>query len=324
MRWVGIVRKRPNPTPKNPKKHLFLPKNEWVSAEMADFFTYFKPLLKRFFPKKVGGFAPNSPPVWLYQYHDCCKDERLNVQDCCFENGKKNELEKFIIFTVVFRFINIMIESFDIDSITSYMKTSIPVTSSVINPDYKELDRQHKSILSLLDKNKKKYAEISLVDKEMSEKEMERFMKKKSDKKTEIEDLEKQKTEIIQKKKNTKKHILFSDLDENQKFDSSINERKYFLDIIKVIAWRAETAMANIIKKLMSAPERARSLIRKMYSTDADIETDHLNNTLTVKIHNTNHWADDKILQNLCDNLNETKTVFPATNLIIHYKLVTS
>jgi hypothetical protein len=221
-------------------------------------------------------------------------------------------------------FFKYMIESFDIDSITSYKKNAIPVTSSVINPDYKELERQHKSVLSLLDKSKKKYAEISLINKEMSGKEMERYIKKKSDKKMEIEDLEKQKAAIIQKKKDTKKYISFGELDENQKFNTSVNERSFFFDIIKIIAWRAETAMSNMIKKLMSVPAQSRSLIRKLYSTDADIETDNVNNTLTVKIHNTNHWADDKVLQNLCENLNETKTVFPGTNLTLKYKLVTS
>ena len=30
---------------------------------MAYFFGYLKPLLKRFFPKKVGGYAPNSPEL---------------------------------------------------------------------------------------------------------------------------------------------------------------------------------------------------------------------------------------------------------------------
>jgi hypothetical protein len=39
--WVGIVRKRLNPTSKNAKKYLFLPKIEWVSAEMAYFFGCF-------------------------------------------------------------------------------------------------------------------------------------------------------------------------------------------------------------------------------------------------------------------------------------------
>jgi len=221
-------------------------------------------------------------------------------------------------------FFKYMIESFDIDSITSYLKKSVPDTVLVISPEYKELDRQHKKVLSLLNNSMKKYAAISLTDKEMTEKEMERFIKKKSEKKMEIEDLEKQKAEIIQKKKNTQKKIPFGDLDENQKFDTAVNERKYFMDTIKIIAYLAETAMCNTIKQQMSAPEQARTLMRKLYSSDADIETDNVNNILTVKIHNTNHWADDKILQSLCDNLNETQTVFPGTNLTIHYKLVTS
>jgi hypothetical protein len=194
-------------------------------------------------------------------------------------------------------FFKYMVESFDIDSITSYMKRSIPVTCPVINPQYKELDREHKKVLSLLSKSKINYAQISLQDKEMSEKEMERFAKKK---------------------------IPFGELDENQKFDTSINERKFFLDTIKVIAYRAETAMCNIIKKPMSNPEQARSLMRKLYSADADIETDNVNNRLTIKIHNTNHWADDKILHNLCEHLNLTQTVFPATQLTMQFKLVTS
>ena len=221
-------------------------------------------------------------------------------------------------------FFKYLVESFEIDSITSYMKNSIPVTSLLVNPDYKELDKQHRSILSQLAKSKLKYAEISLKDKEMTEKEMERFTKKKSEKKMEIEQLEKRKAEIIQKKKNTKKKIPFGDLDDNQKFETSVNERKFFLDTIKVIAYRAETALCNIINKQMSVPAQARTFIRKLYSSDADIETDKQNNILTVKIHNTNHWADDKMLKNLCETLNKTETVFPSTNLTIQFKLVTS
>ena len=51
----------------------------------------------------------------------------------------------------------------------------------------------------------------------------------------EIEDLEKEKMEIIQKKKNTQKKIPFGDLDDNLKFDTSVNERKFFLDTLKVM-----------------------------------------------------------------------------------------
>ena len=221
-------------------------------------------------------------------------------------------------------FFKYMVESFGIDSITSYVKNFIPDTSSVINPKYRELDQRHKALSATINKKKIKYAAISLQNKEMSEKEIQRYIKKKNDIQLEIEDLEKQRTTIIEVKKKTQKKILFKDLDENQKFDTSVNERKFFLDTIKIIAYRAETALCNVIKKQMASPKQARALIRKLYASDADIETDQTNNLLIVKIHGTNHWADDKILEYLCEQLNETETKFPATNLTCLFKLVTS
>jgi hypothetical protein len=216
-----------------------------------------------------------------------------------------------------------MMESFGIDSITSYYKNPVPDTSLVINPQYRELDRQHKKITTLVNNRKIKYAGISLQNKEMSEKEIEKYAKKKSELQLEIENLEKQRIEIIEKKNTTEKKKLFEDLDENHKFDTSVNERKFFLDTIKIIAYRAETALCNIIKKQMTSPQQARTLIRKLYTADADMEVDEINAALIVKIHRTNHWADDKLLEYLCEQLNETKTMFPATNLTCQFKLVT-
>jgi hypothetical protein len=217
-----------------------------------------------------------------------------------------------------------MSESFGIDSITSYFKKTVPDMSPVVNPQYRELERQHKQITTRITNIKVKYAGITLQNKEMSEKEIERYTKKKSDLKFEIENLEKQRASIIAQKKATDKKILFKDLDENQKFTTSVNERKFFLDTIKIIAYRAETALCNIIKKQMTAPEQARTLIRKLYSADADIELDQINSALIVKLHRMNHWADDKIMQYLCEQLNETETVFPATKLTCQFKMVTS
>jgi hypothetical protein len=221
-------------------------------------------------------------------------------------------------------FFKYMSESFGIDSITSYFKNPVPDMSPIVNPKYRELDRQHKQITTRITNLKVKYAGITLQNKEMSEREIERFTKKKGDLQMEIEDLEKQRVDIIAQKKATDKKILFKDLDENQKFTTSINERKFFLDAIKIIAYRAETALCNIIKKQMASPEQARTLIRKLYSADADIELDQTNSALIVKLHRTNHWADDKIMEYLCEQLNETETVFPATKLTCQFKMVTS
>jgi hypothetical protein len=221
-------------------------------------------------------------------------------------------------------FFKYMVESFGIDSITSYVKNLIPDMSSVTNPKYKDLDSEHKKLTTTIRNKKQKYADISLQNKEMTEKEIQRYTKRKSDMQLEIEGLEKQRLAIIEKKKSVQKKILFKDLEENQKFSTSVNERKLFLDTIKIIAYRAETALCNIIKKQMTSPERARTLIRKLYSSDADIEIDEINFLLIVKIHPTNHWADDRVLEYLCQQLSETETEFPSTKYSCHFKMVSS
>jgi hypothetical protein len=220
-------------------------------------------------------------------------------------------------------FFKYIVESFGIDTITSYLKNKLPATSSIVNPKYKALDKEHKKISTLLSGHKVKYAEITLMDdKDLSEKQMDKYLAKKASIKQNIEELQKQKDDIIEKKKATDKKITFNELDENQKFDTSLNDRKFFLDTVKIIAYRAETAMANLIKKQMSVPEQARSLIRRLYSSDADIEVDKINNILLVKLHRSNHWADDKVLEYLCEQLNDTQTVFPASNLMLHFSLL--
>jgi hypothetical protein len=64
--------------------------------------------------------------------------------------------------------------------------------------------------------------------------------------------------------------------------------------------------------------------MRKFYMADADMKTDIENNKLRVFLHRTNHWTEDSILENLCDILNQTQTVFPNTNLTMAFDLLSS
>ena len=117
---------------------------------------------------------------------------------------------------------------------------------------------------------------------------------------------------------------MYSELPENQKFDDVINQRKHFLDTIKLIAYRAETAMSNIIKQDMSHEDESRLLLKQIYKTDANIKVDKENKMLIVEIHRLAYWKDDKILEKLCQSMNETQMQFPDTELTLFYKLVSS
>jgi hypothetical protein len=48
------------------------------------------------------------------------------------------------------------------------------------------------------------------------------------------------------------------------------------------------------------------------------------NQTLTIKLHNLANRCSDKSVEYLCEELNESKTKYPGTNLQLIYQLLTS
>ena len=140
----------------------------------------------------------------------------------------------------------------------------------------------------------------------------------------EIKSLEGQIITIKDKKKNVDRKITFASLPEMEKFSNAINVRKHFMDNIKMIAYRAETGMYNMIKNRLSHPDEGRKILQLIYASDADLIPDYPNKTLTVKLHNLNYRRDDKVVEYLCEKLNETETEFPGTDLKIIYQLVTA
>ncbi len=58
---------------------------------------------------------------------------------------------------------------------------------------------------------------------------------------------------------------------QEEKFQKSSTPSKHLIDTIKMIAYRAETAMANLLRDKMKHPDESRSLLRALYTSDADL-----------------------------------------------------
>jgi ribosome recycling factor len=89
-----------------------------------------------------------------------------------------------------------------------------------------------------------------------------------------------------------------------------------------MIAYRAETALANIIRPEMSRKDEARSVIRQILTSEINLKPDKGKKKLTIELHNLTNQYHDKLAQVICNHLNETSTTFPGTNMKIQYKLV--
>jgi len=224
-------------------------------------------------------------------------------------------------------FFKYMMSNYGIDSLIEHKIEEINDTKKIKNPEYAKIEVEIRRINGILTPKKKKFTELLLPDfennKTLSIEDL--LTSEKLLLYEEIDEYNHLLIELKNKKKELEndKYIELSKLPEEEKFIGLSREKKNIIDLIKMISYRTETDMSFLITEKMSKPENARSFLKNIYTSDADIKIVN-NNILEVSIHNLNNQSSDKILEHLCDTLNSTNTIFPNTNLRIFYKLVSS
>jgi hypothetical protein len=219
-------------------------------------------------------------------------------------------------------FFKYMVQEFGIDKLVSYLKEKIIDTTTLVNPEYRALENARRKEASKLVNIKAKFATLTLQTECLEEKAMEKYLYQKEDLKDKIEQKEEEIEQIKSQKKSVPRIIKYSELGENDRFDKVINQRKHFLDTIKLIAYRAETSLSNIIKEYMYHKDESRLFLKQLYKTDANLLVDNENKKLVIEIHRLAHWKDDTVLEKLCELMNDTETKFPDSDIILTFKLV--
>jgi len=140
----------------------------------------------------------------------------------------------------------------------------------------------------------------------------------------EIELLQAEVQTLKDNRKATLRHIDVKDLPEEERFRQLSTHSKHFIDTIKIIAYRAETSMANVLRETMSHSDEARCLLRALYTTEVDLLPNHEQKTLTVRLHHLGQRTSDEVIRKLCDELNATETLFPRSDLRLIFELGTA
>jgi len=218
-------------------------------------------------------------------------------------------------------FFRYMMQQFSLDRLSDHGISLPDETINVVNPTWRRLESQIKSAAAKISRKKVEFGTISLT-KSTEMKEIENYEIQKGKLIEEIDRLEKHRNEWKQEKKKTPKHIAFVELSEDDKFQQLAPVRKQFMDTIRMIAYRAETAMVLSLREELSRSDDARSLAREILTTDADIIPDEEEGTLTIRLHHLTNRLSDEAARNLATQLNETQTIYPGTNLRLVYQLV--
>ena len=214
-----------------------------------------------------------------------------------------------------------MRSQYGLDHLISYGTEEIPDTVKVVNPEYRRLDGELRKRRSRLNRVAAEFGSLGLEG-EIAPLKVEAYERKKAELQDETEVVSAEIEALKAERKTVERHITFKELPEEARFERLAVNSKHFIDTIKMIAYRAETAMAQILKEKMARHDDARALLQSIYSTEADLIPDEATGTLTVRLHNMASRNHDVAVGHLCEELNATETVYPGTNLRMVYELV--
>ena len=213
-----------------------------------------------------------------------------------------------------------MRQHYDLDALVERGAEAISDTEVTVNPAWRTLHREVRKQHAALKKERARFAGVSLTE-PLSETEVTRYALGQAQQQDKIEQLQRDLDRLKQQRKVTPHHIAVKDLPEKDRFTRLFAERKHFIDTIKMISYRAETSMVSILREKLSRADDARSLLRQIYDTEVDLVPDLQACTLTVRLHHLTQAAHDEVVRHLCEQLNETETIFPDTQLRLLFKV---
>jgi hypothetical protein len=218
-------------------------------------------------------------------------------------------------------FFHYMMQHFAIDLLNEYGTEEIPETKRpVVNPRWRELDRQKRSVKSKLTHRQARFAALTLHP-ESDESALAKWEKHKAELVEEIEQLEHELTVIDDRLKTTPSHLDWDKLPEDQKFQRLAPSRKQLVDTVKMIAYRAETALASIVREELARTDDARSLLRDLFRSEADLTPDLDKQELGVQVHPMSNPRANRAIAHLLEHLNAAEFTYPGTSLQLVYSI---
>ncbi len=264
------------------------PKDDWPAAEFAEVETTLSngERVSLRLAERGTWIGDRKNGLWVREIRKLTTSgHQVSLISSAFdETARENSVRLFSRWSQE-NFFRYMTQHFAIDLLNEYGTEEIPETKRpVVNPKWRELDRQKRSVKSKLMYRQARFAALTLHP-ESDEAALVKWQKRKAELMEEIDQFEHELTDINLKLKTTPGHLAWNELPETDKFQRLAPSRKQLVDTVKMIAYRAETAMASIVREDLARTDDARSLLRDLFRSAADLLPDLEQGVLRVQIH---------------------------------------
>ena len=211
-----------------------------------------------------------------------------------------------------------MAEEYALDAVVDYDIEEDDLQRLVPNPKRKEINRERNKIKAQLTELQREYGLQALSNKEAKRPTMRGFKIANSAIGREIEALKQRELDLKLLYEHTPAKVPLKDTVDNQTVYRLRREKKHLTDLIKMVAYQAETDLLSLIRnEYARADDEGRTLIQSALKSSGDIEVN--GNELRITLNPLSSPHRSNAIKVLSEQLNTTNTVFPGTKLRLVY-----
>jgi hypothetical protein len=220
-------------------------------------------------------------------------------------------------------FLKYMREHYGLDRLIDYGTQPLPEAMVVVNPAWRRLNQSVRRESARLYRLRAEFGVCTLAAQPSAE-QVQNFERRGGELRDKIQAQELKLSELKEQRRQTPAKLTLKELPEAERFAQLKTEKKHFIDTIKLIAYRAESALAGELREVLARDDDARALLRRLFVTPANLRPDLLAQSLTVELHRLGSPLQDAAVAHLCRLLTDSETLFPTTNLRLIFRQVGS
>ena len=179
------------------------------------------------------------------------------------------------------KFFKYLRQDYEFDRLLQYAVEQIDKEFVVNNPKYNNITYKIGKLREKIARRKASLCELQEHHIKDDLDRSDKYQVKQSKVKEELEILETEEKELLDQRHMLPSQLKIKDMPDDIRYNKLNMESKRFLNIIKMICYRAETACAN----LLSSGYAKRALVKSIIKSHADILPDYQNNQLLIKIY---------------------------------------
>jgi transposase len=210
-------------------------------------------------------------------------------------------------------------EEYALDALVEYAAVPDDPTREVPNPAWAALDAQLRQAQAQLDRLQAEYGLEALTNLEHQRRTMRGFKTAQGKLGQKIWSAWQRVLQLEKRRATVSRRVAVQTVTEEPVVKLA-PERKHLTNLIKMVAYQAESDLLRLVAAhYRRAGDEGRTLIQSALASAANLEATQTELRVTLAAQSSPHRT--RAIAALCEELNQTKTIFPGSRLRLHYAI---